>query len=109
MKFNLTELVQFSPEQIASRSLTKNLAVTTPITLFAFSAGESISSEKSDLVKVILVLEGALTVQYANQLSEVATHNHLLVIPPLSVHQFSAEKNCRFLQIEIPTSKPKNY
>lgn len=57
---NMAELVSYQPGQIVSRTLAQNKAVS--ITLFAFDAGEEISSHESTGDALVYVLDGSASI-----------------------------------------------
>ncbi|MGT2750331.1 acetate kinase [Streptococcus orisasini] len=97
---NLLDLIKYHDGQIASRSLTKKLKVAHPITLYAMSAGESISNESSKLGKLIQVLEGSLQVEIAGE-KHVINHQGLISIAANQLHNLYALEDTKLLQIEV--------
>lgn len=98
---NLLELIHYHDGQIASRSLTKKLALDNPVTLYAIPAGESISHESSTLTKLIQVLEGSLRVEIAGE-TYCLNDSALMSIPANQRHHLYALKDTKLLQIEVP-------
>lgn len=102
MLIELLNGVKYHPKQIASRSLSNKLDVKSPISLFAISEGEAISNELSELVKLIQVLEGRLSVQVEQEQSIEIKAGEMFVVYPKQLHQILAPVKTKFLQIELP-------
>ncbi|MBS7576048.1 MULTISPECIES: acetate kinase [unclassified Enterococcus] len=101
MLINLLNQINYHPQQIASRTMSKKMGVEVPITLYAFFEGEKISNEYSEFVKLIQVLEGKLAVQIKGEQPAQIQAGELFVVPAKQSHQITALLNTKFLQIEL--------
>ncbi|MGT2906355.1 cupin domain-containing protein [Streptococcus dentiloxodontae] len=99
MTLNLNHLIKVHPYQIASRNLSKDLNITESVTLFAMAKGETISSEKAELQKFVIILEGNLLLTIDGVQTELSLHD-FLVIKQGQVHELEALDDSKFLQIQ---------
>ena len=96
----LDELVQYSQGQIVSRTLAQNKAVS--LTLFAFSAGEEISSHASHGDALITVLDGEGEVTIGGKMHLLKTGESILM-PAGIPHAVKAATNFKmFLTVVFP-------
>lgn len=96
---NLTHAIHYHDQQVTSRSLSKKLGVSEPLTLFAYAKNESVSKEICPNIKLIQVLEGQLKVTTTT--SQTLNPADLITIPPQQAHGLVALTNCKFLQLEL--------
>ncbi|HWS41668.1 MAG TPA: cupin domain-containing protein [Pseudoflavonifractor sp.] len=85
----LSDLVEYQPGQIVSRTLAQNSAVS--LTLFAFDAGEEISSHKSGGDAMVTVLEGEAHITIGGQTYDL-TGGETIVMPAGIPHAVEARK-----------------
>jgi len=96
----LDELVQYSQGQIVSRTLAQNKAVS--LTLFAFSAGEEISSHASHGAALITVLDGEGEITIGGKMHLLKTGESILM-PAGIPHAVKAATNFKmFLTVVFP-------
>ncbi len=96
----LDELVQYSQGQIVSRTLAQNKAVS--LTLFAFSAGEEISSHASHGDALITVLDGEGEITIGGKMHLLKTGESILM-PAGIPHAVKAATNFKmFLTVVFP-------
>lgn len=85
---NLSALVEYQPGQVVSRTLVQNSAVS--VTLFAFDAGEEISSHSSNGDAMVTVLEGESCITIGEQSFSV-TGGETIVMPAGVPHAVAAD------------------
>lgn len=103
-KLELATLVPYHDHQIASRSLSRRLGITLPLTVYAMAAGETISTETASRTRLFQCLDGALTVIFTDHRT-VVEPGAMLVVPADTAHTLSAEQPCKFMQIESEVRK----
>lgn len=91
---NLAGQVTVQPGQIVSRTLAQNDAVS--ITLFAFSAGEEISTHSSDGDAMVLVLEGTGRFTVDGKVHTVSA-GETLIMPAGKPHAVNAGSDFKML------------
>lgn len=98
----LAQEVQVQPGQIVSKTLAQNEALS--ITLFAFAAGEEISTHSSTGDAMVQVLEGTgrFTV---NQVEYLVHAGEFLVMPANKPHAVMAIENFKMLLTVVFPSK----
>lgn len=94
----LAELVSYQQGQIVSRTLVQNSAVS--VTLFAFDAGEEISSHESNGDALVYVLDGKalLTIGGAEH---TATAGQAVVMPAGVPHAVAAPERFKMLLVVV--------
>lgn len=85
---NLSALVEYQPGQVVSRTLVQNGAVS--VTLFAFDAGEEISSHSSNGDAMVTILEGKSCITIAEQ-SFSLTGGDTIIMPAGIPHAVAAD------------------
>ncbi|MGG5316153.1 acetate kinase [Enterococcus sp. AZ072] len=100
----LNEMIDYSAYQIRSRIVSQALNIEPTVVIYALDEGESVSSEKTGLVKLLHILEGKLEVTIFQQ-KWTAQAGELLAIPANSLHSIQANEKCKYLQIELPERK----
>lgn len=91
---NLADLVVYQEGQVVSRSLVQNPALT--LTLFAFDAGEAISSHSAPGDAMIQVLEGAAKVTIADEVFQLKA-GQSIVMPANVPHGVDAPERFTML------------
>ncbi len=86
---NIAELVEYAPEKVVSRTLAQNKALT--LTLFAFAAGEGLSTHASPGDAMIQVLEGEAHITI-DTTDYKLTKGQTIVMPANIPHAVNAEK-----------------
>ena len=94
----LTELVQYQPGTVVSRTLVKKSTGT--ITAFAFDAGEGLSEHTAPFDALVIVLEGEAEIAIAGTRHRVPG-GHLLRLPAEQPHAVTAVTRFRMLLIMI--------
>lgn len=89
----LHELVTYQQGQIVSKTLVQNKAVS--LTLFAFDAGEEISSHKSHGDALVQVLDGTAKITIGEEVFTVNA-GQSIVMPAEVPHAVEAETQMRF-------------
>ncbi|MDD2214019.1 MAG: cupin domain-containing protein [Oscillospiraceae bacterium] len=85
----LADLVEYRDGEVVSRTLSQNEAVS--LTLFAFAAGEEISTHTADGDALVTVLDGCGRITLAGQVYAVEA-GQSLVMPAGVPHAVAAEK-----------------
>jgi quercetin dioxygenase-like cupin family protein len=91
---NLVSLVEYAPESIVSRQLTKNEAGT--ITLFAFDMGQSLSEHSAPFDAVVQVLDGQAELVIGGK-SVPAQVGQMVVMPADVPHAVKAPQKFKML------------
>ena len=91
---NLAGQVEVQPGQIVSRTLAQNDAVS--ITLFAFAAGEEISTHSSEGDAMVLVLEGTGRFTVDGK-SYAVSAGETLVMPAGKPHAVNADQDFKMM------------
>ncbi|KXT75584.1 hypothetical protein [Streptococcus sp. DD12] len=99
MKVSPKDLIRIHQGQIASRSLSKKLAIAPAMTLYAMSKEESISREVSDQTKLIQVIEGQLSVTYDDGHQDSLTAGELVSLASGQGHALTATEDTIFWQL----------
>lgn len=90
---NMMELVTYQQGQIVSKTLVQNTAVSQ--TLFAFDAGEEISSHKSHGDALVQVLDGTAKITVGDDVFTVET-GQSIVMPAEVPHAVEAVTQMKF-------------
>jgi len=90
----LSELVEYLPGQVVSRTLVQNNAVS--ITLFAFDEKEEISAHTSDGDAMLTVLEGRARITIGSQIIVMAD-GKTVVMPAAIPHAVAADGRFKML------------
>lgn len=90
----LSSLVEYTQGQVVSRTLVQNSAVS--ITLFAFDAGEEISSHSSGGDAMLTVMDGSAKITIGDQVYSVNA-GETIVMPAGIPHAVAAEKQFKML------------
>ena len=90
----LTNLVDYQPGQVISRTLVQNRAVS--ITLFSFDQGEEISAHTSDGDAMVTVLAGNARITIGDKSHAVAA-GQTIVMPAGIPHAVAAENPFKML------------
>ena len=98
--FPLAEQVSYLPGQIVSRTLAQNGAVS--LTLFAFDAGEEISSHKSHGDALVSVLDGAARVTIGDEECLVGAGEAILMQAGIPHAVFAPERFKMILTVVFP-------
>ncbi len=93
--FDIKELVQYRSQQINSRFFSYHGV---DAVLFAFDDDESISSESSEVSKLLYVFEGQLEVAVDGK-KLVLNEGESVVISAQKKHALHAAGRCKFVQI----------
>lgn len=91
---NLTDLVEYQPGQVVSRTLAQNKAVS--ITLFSFDKGEEISSHKSTGDALVCILDGAADITIGGSQYHL-TKGQSIVMPTGIPHALQAPEPFKML------------
>lgn len=89
-----TELIEYADQKVVSRTLAQNNFLT--LTLFAFAAGEGISSHASTGDALIQVLDGEALITIGDEKFTVGT-GQLIVMPADIPHAVDAVKPFKML------------
>jgi quercetin dioxygenase-like cupin family protein len=95
---DLRALVSYGPGQVVSRTLAQNNAVS--ITLFAFDAGEEISSHKSGGDAMVTVLEGKARITIGDNDYSVG-EGQTIVMPAGVPHAVAADGQFKMLLVVV--------
>lgn len=95
---DFSSLVEYQKGQIVSRTLSQNKAVS--ITLFAFDAGEEISSHKSSGDAMVYILDGKAQVTIGNETYEPSI-GKAIVMPAGMPHAVLAIEPFKMLLIVV--------
>ncbi|NLD58968.1 MAG: cupin domain-containing protein [Clostridiales bacterium] len=90
----LPSLVEYQAGQVVSRTLAQNKAVS--LTLFAFEAGEEISSHESSGDAMVTVFEGIARITIGER-EHVLTGGQTIVMPSGVPHALFAEERFKML------------
>ena len=91
---DLSELVEYLPGQVVSRTLAQNKAVS--MTLFAFDENEEISSHTSDGDAMVTVLEGTARITIGDRLILLAS-GKTIIMPASIPHAVAADGRFKML------------
>ncbi|MBQ0838065.1 cupin domain-containing protein [Lactiplantibacillus pentosus] len=99
-KIKLHETMTYREHAITSKSFSRKLGIDLPFAMYAMAAGESISAEQSTLTRLFEVVDGTLTVQFADESQQTVATGEMLVVPANTVHTLLATQPCQFIQLE---------
>jgi quercetin dioxygenase-like cupin family protein len=94
----LTELVDYAEGRVVSRTLAREPAV--GVTLFAFDAGEGLSTHSSPGDALLTVLDGDVEVTIDDAVHSVVT-GESIVMPANVPHAVHADERCKLLLIVV--------
>lgn len=90
----LTDLVEYQPGQVVSRTLAQNKAVS--VTLFAFDKGEEISTHASHGDAMVTVFEGTAKITIGEQVYSL-NGGETIVMPAGIPHAVEAQERFKML------------
>lgn len=90
----LTDLVEYQPGQVVSRTLAQNKAVS--VTLFSFDKGEEISTHSSHGDAMVTVLEGTAKITIGGQVYSL-NGGETIVMPAGIPHAVEAQEQFKML------------
>ena len=90
----LTDLVEYQPGQVVSRTLAQNKAVS--VTLFSFDKGEEISTHSSQGDAMVTVLEGTAKITIGGQVYSL-NGGETIVMPAGIPHAVEAQEQFKML------------
>ena len=99
---NLSELVDYQPGQVVSRTLAQNSGVS--VTLFAFAAGEGLSTHTASGDALVHVLDGQALITIDKEEMTVSA-GQAVVLPANVPHAVAASENFKMLLIIIKPEK----
>lgn len=99
---NLSELVEYQPGQVVSRTLAQNSR--TSVTLFAFTAGEGLSTHTASGDALVHVLDGQALITIDNEEMMVPTGQGV-VLPANIPHAVAASENFKMLLVIVKPEK----
>lgn len=91
---NLAALVTYQPGQVVGRTLTQDQS--SSLTLFAFAAGEGLTTHTTDADALLYVLDGAAEVEIDGAASVVGT-GEAIVMPAKIPHAVTAKQDFKML------------
>jgi quercetin dioxygenase-like cupin family protein len=95
---SLLEMLQYQNNAIVSSTIIKKDTGT--VTLFAFSAGQSLSEHTAPFDAMVQILEGQATIRVADQ-SFTVNSNEYIILPAGVPHALRAEQDLKMLLIMI--------
>lgn len=98
----LATQVTYQPGQVVSRTLVQNSGVS--ITLFAFPAGEGLSTHTASGDALVYLLDGEARITIDEHAMTVAT-SQAVVLPANVPHAVAAVSNCKMLLVLIKPEK----
>jgi quercetin dioxygenase-like cupin family protein len=94
----LTDLVEYQPGQVVSRTLVQNKSVS--VTLFAFDTGEEISSHESTGDALVHILDGNAIITVGGNKYEL-TKEQSIVMPAGIPHALEAPERFKMLLVVV--------
>lgn len=99
---NLSELVEYQPGQVVSRTLAQNNGVS--VTLFTFAAGEGLSTHTASGDALVHVLDGQALITIDDEEMMVPA-GQAVVLPANIPHAVAAPENFKMLLIIVKPEK----
>jgi quercetin dioxygenase-like cupin family protein len=95
---NLSDLVEYQPGQIVSRTLAQNKSVS--ITLFAFDIGEEISSHESTGDALVYILDGSASITVGEK-NYTPVKGQTIVMPAGIPHALEAPERFKMMLVVV--------
>lgn len=87
--FTMAELVEYSPEKVVSRTIAQNKAIS--LTLFAFAAGEGLSTHAAPGDAMVQILEGQARITIEGE-EYILNSGQTIVMPANIPHAVDADQ-----------------
>ncbi|MCG8348704.1 MAG: cupin domain-containing protein [Chloroflexales bacterium] len=100
---NLSDLVEYQPGQAVSRTVAQNSRVS--VTLFAFTAGEGLSTHTASGDALVHVLDGQALITIDKEEMTIPA-GQAVVLPANIPHAVAAPENFKMLLVIIKPEKP---
>ena len=94
----LADMVNYQPEQVVSRTISQNK--TGSMTLFAFTAGEGLSTHTTPADALVFVLDGEAQIEIGNEKMSVSA-GETVVMPANIPHALHADVQFKMLLIIV--------
>lgn len=96
--FGLSQLVQYAPGAVVSRTLIKKDVGT--VTLFAFDAGEALSTHQAPYDAMITILDGKAKVVIEDRDYELSA-GQMIIMPANKPHSVTAAEKMKMMLVMI--------
>jgi len=91
---NMTEMVEYQPDSIVSRTIIDKPAGT--LTLFAFGKGQGLSEHTAPFDALVYILDGEAEVQISGK-SNLVKQGEMLIMPANQPHALRAVKRFKMM------------